>query len=455
MEIFNSAAHMNLFGMREKISRLSKPLLLPFAGIFTRVTALSADVQRLVSLNGGQLDIYDVVNGEELELVSHRSLVPLWTAASRAMSDGVTGWMSLAPPQAKYLLALSSRGTLLAVALGRTIQIYNLNDDGSDSVESVLEIGSNVSTSAFGFTTFRGMIEGLSFEDHDTLLRLEVGKEGQVTELSRVRYLGNPLPRSGSGNTKIEEHDLMEYWKRCRNDVYVDSVELSKTMRGDRNCMLRGLQLLPTASSTSSVLGRFFVAAMTSSKDNAYCLGYLSESKEVTILSRLPCRRDRLALTSVADINNWIDQGNLGTATSRELAKSIPRWDPCNIAQLMTKRPVISVADDCRLMAVYEQGAGQRVSSSNGDVIYLYRLSGKESMQEIGEQDPDPSGNEPTVVRCSSSEAWPFLLTTLQARLISMKLTSSRTAVYHQRFKSRKYVLDVETEEERSQWLIG
>ncbi|KAI9738651.1 MAG: hypothetical protein M1834_008156 [Cirrosporium novae-zelandiae] len=454
-DAFRQAAFACLFGMRDKITRTSETIKMPNTTGTNVIWAKSGDGKTLASFHSGRLEVFDLTH-QTPELVSSRSLYPLWTSVSRAITDGMTSWLSMAPPYATYRLALSSNGEMLAVALARTIQFYDLRpgEEDTDPIELVLNVPVQKPVAA-AWTDVKGVIESIDFTDSDRLLRIRVGREGVVKESARIRYYGIPAARPKFEMDREPEElepprELFEYWKRAANYVFTDSVALSQTLISGESLYLRGMQLLPwSAPTTVGYQGRMFVALLQCQVQSNYCVGVITRLGEAMILSKLPNRFERLTgdwyKNSPSNPLPWVDPANLIATAAEKLTISIPRWDPCNMPQVTTSKPILATADDGELMAVFEPGAAKQYSFCNGGAIYLYRLSGAMAHPYHSEKQTAQPEGAPSRV-----QPWSFLLDTISEEILSLKMQRSSEPG-----ASKTYMLEAETSKRRIRWQLG
>jgi hypothetical protein len=455
--LFDRTAHANLFGMRHHVEKAVEDRVLPDKkGGSATVTAISGDRKKLAMLAGGCVDVYEVQDGD-LQLKSHRELVPLWTSVSRAASDGVSSWISMAPPYATYQIAMSERGDLMAVALGRTIQMYDLrpgHDDATPTEHVLNTCRKERPASSFGWSDIKGVIENVEFVENDTLLRVAMGREGVTTTLTRVLYLGNPPPQWGNEVGACATSDPLSYWKENVHNVLLDSVELAQMFGGEYKISFRGLRLLPRNHTRHSKgpAGRFFATAVQSSMKNHYCLGFVSEQNEVQIVAQMPDRSDRAS-------EEWKER--LGAPSPRKvlssrstdasnLAQSTPRWDLTNIPELKTTQPIVVISEDERLWVMYEPGAGQTFSFASGGAIYVCRLPSS-ATSVTGKVAEDDSIDQAAVNKVTP-QPWPFLLDTLSVNVCGLRFEKESGVPQS---TADRYVLCAETECSTFRWCMS
>lgn len=225
---------------------------------------------RTVTLNDRQIALYDT-SSTPSKLLSTRPINDLKETV------GSGPWLKISPP-ANHDLALSSDGTLLAIAQERTIQIYDLlADPDSFTVNQYI-------TSASGH-----YICGLDFEQNDHVLRVRLSGKGAVL------YCGAP-----PADMKSDVKSNMDHWKSKNGlrHTLLDSHIISmpgEDSTSDQTARLSGLQLLKPFQS-----GYLFAAQRHGGGNSShYILGHIrtsvldntkvlaAEPSSVTVLSRL------------------------------------------------------------------------------------------------------------------------------------------------------------------------
>jgi hypothetical protein len=264
--VYDEAARALMLGMRVKASASADDSL--SARLDKTKLALSKDGKRAVSLHDRTITHYDTTTSEPT-VISTRPINDLRTAI------GGGPWFKCSPTS-MYELALSSDGRMLAIALERTVQIYDL-DTPADSWPVASYI-----TSATGH-----YIAALDFEHNDSLLRVQLSNKGVVV------YLGSPH----EGKSGLEHWQDKGGLKHAFLDASKLSLPSSESVDGAPavSQRLAGLQLLrPFASG-------WLVAAQkhaTNLQSGSYCLVYvpfsqvhghvLTAERAVTVLEDLP-----------------------------------------------------------------------------------------------------------------------------------------------------------------------
>ncbi|KAI5250583.1 hypothetical protein E4T42_04939 [Aureobasidium subglaciale] len=264
--VYDEAARALMLGMRVKASSSSDSSL--SSRLDKSKLARSKDGKRAVSLHDRTITHYDMSSSEP-SIISTRPINDLRTAI------GGGPWFKCSPTS-MYELALSSDGRMLAIALERTIQIYDLST-AADSWPVASYI-----TSATGH-----YIAALDFEHNDSLLRVQLSNKGVVV------YLGSPQ----------EGKPGLEHWqdKGGLKHAFLDASKLALPQSEATDSApavsqrLAGVQLLrPFAHG-------WLVAAQkhaTNVQSGSYCLAHvpfahihghvLTAERAVTILEHLP-----------------------------------------------------------------------------------------------------------------------------------------------------------------------
>lgn len=329
--VYDEAARALMLGMRIKASAS------PDDSLSTRLDktklALSKDGKRAVSLHDRTITHYDTTTPEPT-VISTRPINDLRTA----MGGGP--WFKCSPTS-MYELALSSDGRMLAIALERTIQVYDLNSSpDSWPVASYI-------TSATGH-----YIAALDFEHNDSLLRVQLSNKGVVV------YLGSSK----------EDKPGLEHWqdKGGLKHAFLDASKLSLPQTDPVDGApavsqrLAGLQLL------CSFANGWLVAAQkhaTNVQSGSYCLAYvpfsqihghvLTAERAVTILEDLPVHLSE-------DIQHL--------------------WHDLPSAHI--NHPRFALSPNNSLLAMSENNASFTPTSPSTNRVFLYRLPSSEKLME-------------------------------------------------------------------------
>ncbi|OOG00972.1 hypothetical protein ASPCADRAFT_159394 [Aspergillus carbonarius ITEM 5010] len=434
---FDHIACLNLLGHRTHIDKTESRRDLPEDCTPTTVLAASQDGRKLVALKGSRATVYSHPNKHgrwEFSLAS--SLYPLWTSVCHALIDGgSTGCMALNQRYAKHRIAISSHGHLLAVGLGKTIQIYSLSGS-ADGISSPAEYSINQSNTVFasppnaGYEDTDGVIGAMEFTDDDTLLRVAIDNDTTTFQPTRVRYLGNPQDASN-----YQRHRDLQYWRDNIHHIYLDSASMAVTLgAGEEKIVLRGLRLLPSSYKPTShqhrppqdpsSLSHYFTASIQSPTIKSYCIGFVTISPTspqiVTLTRLLPSRQHHSnppPTTTTSKPTQPAPQTDTEHITTA-LQTATQRWNPTNLPSATTTHPILSISPDNKLLVIYEPGAGHS-SFTSGGALYVYSISDHPSVYK--NPDPVPRVITPTELQSDTDPkgkypppddipAWSFLL---------------------------------------------
>ncbi|GAB7338928.1 hypothetical protein MBLNU457_5607t1 [Dothideomycetes sp. NU457] len=252
-QLYQEAAYTSMLGLQitpceNKHKSLSQRLNAP-------KIAVSSNGTRAATLDSRTITLHDMTQ-PDAPILTTRPINDLRTAA------GGGPWFKCAPTSV-YELALSTNGNLLAIALERTIQIYDLADTSEDAWPVAAYI-----PSASGH-----YIAGLSFSHNDSLLRIELSNKATVV------YLGTPSE---------EQADLAHWGSRSGlRHAFADSSKITTSVPGER---VVGLQLLDKMGQ-----GYLFAAQRhaPAGPPNSYVMGFLEVG---TVHNHLPATQARAKL---------------------------------------------------------------------------------------------------------------------------------------------------------------
>jgi hypothetical protein len=276
LKLFDDAAHTLMLGMHVKREQDTQGGLDgPSKQWFHSGPHVCATTNgtRTVTINNRQICLYDTTV-TPFKLISKRPINDLKETV------GSGPWLKISP-LTNSDLALSSDGTLLAIAQDRTVQIYDLLAD-SDS----FTVNQYISSASGHY------ICGLSFEQNDHVLRVQLSGRGVVL------YCGAP-PSEEKSSGKAD----MEHWKSKNGlrhtmlDSHILTVpeDTTKATSTDPSARLSGLQLLKPFQS-----GYLFAAQRHGGGQSShYVLGHvrtsaphnttapIAEPNSVSILAKL------------------------------------------------------------------------------------------------------------------------------------------------------------------------
>lgn len=326
------------------------------------VSATTPDGRKTAVLSGAQVTIHHHDTNTRFAILLTQSLYPLWPSTCRGLLDGAgAGGRGVDQGYAKHRLAVATDANVVAVALGKTIQVYEYGPAlgaVQDPAEYVVGQNPGASTSFISsicrlgpnYHETDGVVDALEFVEGDALLRVTIEKESNANRSTRVRYLGDPSVQMSG----------LAYWKRSLNRVYLDTVALATNLpNNDYKTAFKGLRLLPATEEGSS---RCFVAALQTQDTQGYCIGSISPTSTVTMLHHLPSKP---APASSHESTNSADVLNRA---------SLSRWDPVHLPSANAQSPLLCTSEDNRILAVYEPGAGHSYRYLGGGAIYVYCL---------------------------------------------------------------------------------
>ncbi|EMD00991.1 hypothetical protein BAUCODRAFT_61022 [Baudoinia panamericana UAMH 10762] len=310
-----------------------------------RVTA-AASGKRTVTINDRTITLFDT-SGSEQRVLMQRPVNDLREAV------GGGPWLKV-PPTPYHEAALSSDGTLLAIAQERIIQIVDLS-----AAPDSFTVNEHI-TSATGH-----YICGLEFEQNDHVLRVRLSGKGAVL------YLGRPLAAVDS-----TEQATIEHWKSRAGlrHVFLDSSLLSvvtQAPQDDSTGRVSGLQLLRPFEG-----GYLFAAQKHGGNESShYIIGHLRasvpangtaltvEPRSVTVLARLE---------SFLSAWNWTLNG--------KAENGMGLWE--NMPSAHEHHPNFALSPDGSLIAIAERDkkATRPVPMMQ---LFMYRLPNKHKLRKI------------------------------------------------------------------------
>ncbi|EAW07708.1 F-box protein [Aspergillus clavatus NRRL 1] len=439
-------AHRTLLDRRLGVEKQASKRLLP-AGYSSPSTtvALSPDGTKVVALKGARIMLHDFHRDTcTSSFALSRSLYPVWACVCRALVYGAgagagTSPLAFSERYAKSHIALSSRGDLVAVALGRTIQIYDLAEKTLAQPPAEFVLGDKTTEFVVApppqtYQETDGVVESVAFAgDDDLLLRVVIGRESGSSAHIRVRYLGDPA-RASSTSTSAEsdvasnterDRDRLAYWRANLNRIYLDSAALAASLSQptySEPISLTGLLVLP--NSLASRLSpyptepsyTYFLCALHQGFKNSYCLARTPTPSTTSTSSQPPAPPTILFTfpTRPSDPNHLSTDKLLAATTPESTftqhirSLSHQRWDVANLPAATAAAPVLAVADDGALFAVYEPGAGHSYRGSGG-AVYVYSLAGVGGGPTEGEREEIP--------------AWSFLLDIVDVEVEGIRVT--------------------------------
>ncbi|RDH38816.1 hypothetical protein BDQ94DRAFT_134698 [Aspergillus welwitschiae] len=391
---FCQIACLNLLGHRTHIDKTASRRALPEDCTPTTILATSQDGLKMATLKGARATIFTRSNKQSSwEYTLASTLYPLWTSVYRALMDGggTGSGMALNPRYGKRCIAISSQGHLIAVGLGKTLQIYSLSADEDNGISSPAEYSLDqhdvihAASPSAGYEETDGVIDSLEFTDDDTLLRVAINQDTTAFQPNRVRYLGNPSALKYSPHHNNPTH--LQYWRENIHHIHLDSASMAVTLgAGEEKVVFRGLRLLPSSykpttttpqiSSLPHSSSHYFTASLQSGPTAAYCIGHIAisssppTSQQVSITRLLPSRQHHTLPPSNTDLKT--------TPPSSQTATTIPRWNPLNLPIASSTTPILSISQDNKLLVIYEPDSSSQGGGGGG--IYVYCIEECESV---------------------------------------------------------------------------
>ncbi|KAE8349102.1 hypothetical protein BDV28DRAFT_141926 [Aspergillus coremiiformis] len=473
---FAQITRLNLLHCRQDIQKSVTQRDLPQECTPTTVASASTDGRKLVCLKGGRVTVYEREDGTSpWEYSRGITLCSQWTSVARAMLEGgSTCCTSINQQYAKQSIAVSSQGDLIAIGLGRTIQIYSLRNNHSDDLlspaEYVLGQGDSLTSTTRGhYEDTDGVVDSLEFADDDTLLRVAINRETTIHQPTRVRYLGCPTP--------ARKPDL-HYWRESINRIYLDSAALSVALAGqdEYRLIFRGLRLLsPSFPATqqqqqqpppqedqqtappAQESTRYFIASLQSGVIHGYCIGTATPitsntPQTVKIHRLLPSAYFRPGDGISGSRTAELPQLNPPLPSSKcdeqhiryNLLDTVPRWSAANLPSATFPSPLLSISPDNKILALYEPSGNYSPTIVSGGSLYLYCLANCRPVYQPGPQRfkqptektslPHQPANNPddklsVDTRYPSPDivpSWPFLLDKVPVDIDCLEVKQSR-----------------------------
>ncbi|PLN85441.1 hypothetical protein BDW42DRAFT_182963 [Aspergillus taichungensis] len=361
---FDQIARINLLSYRTNVRKTVSKQTFPSGYKTSNVQASSSNGHITVDLGGARLRVYDNHQAPWEFPVVPSLYPPGKSIYGNLIKKAKAPYIPINERYAKYCLAVSSRGDILAVALGKKIQIYSLRR-GDDTIRATpVEYTLNQTDKVFRFApraTFEdtdGVVKSLEFTDDDALLRVCIDRETTSYRPSRVRYLGNP-------DLALNGNPDRSYWQASLNHIYLDTVALAldlashdarhRARHDNRRCFLRGLRLLPSSfhihsqhrhlhnhhcyhtrrMSRTDMTIRYFIAALQTCLVDGYAIGSILNASypagKVQIHRVIPSRYyipEPLAAGPYSQIPQSYNNDNNMTPTGSSLHYTVPRDQP-------------------------------------------------------------------------------------------------------------------------------
>ncbi|KAM3419311.1 hypothetical protein BST61_g5246 [Cercospora zeina] len=349
---FDKAARCLMYGItteraHDSPASMTKGSRLGFP-VSPRVIA-TPDGNVLVSLNGREISLYDT-SKESPKLKARRSLNDLKETV------GSGPWLKV-DSNTYNELALSSNGSLLAVAQERTIQIYDLNaDPDSFTVNEYV-------ASATGHS-----ICGIDFEQRDHLLRVRLSGKGTVV------YLGTPAPADTQGRVADLEH-----WKSKAGlrHVFLDSSLLlaraGENDAADLGTRVSGVQLLGPFEQ-----GYLFAGQQHGGGDSShYVLGHVQSTTAQT-LGIMTTQPETVCI--LARLESYLSSWKYTLEASTE--EGLGMWENMPSAHEHHPRFAVTSGGGCDLLALAERDK-KRIRPAPLTQLFLYRIPDRSQLRSM------------------------------------------------------------------------
>jgi hypothetical protein len=351
LKLFDDASHTLMLGMQVKREKVSEGTLdVPSRQWFHSGPHVCATTNgtRTVTINDRQIALYDTTT-LPFKLVSKRPINDLKETV------GSGPWLKISP-LANSDLALSSDGTLLAIAQERTIQIYDLLAD-SDS----FTVNQYISSASGHY------ICGLSFEDNDHVLRVQLSGRGAVL------YCGAP-----SENPKSTTKATMTHWKSKLGlrhsllDSHTLTVPTSSPATTDASARLSGLQLLAPFQK-----GHLFAAQHHGGSESShYVLGHVITSTPHNSPAPIV---EPSSVTILAKLESFLSAWDYTLHCLKTPESGFGLWESTPSAH--EHHPSFALAPQAELLVLAERDK-KRIRPSPLAQVYAYRLPSEKEMRE-------------------------------------------------------------------------
>ncbi|PNS19848.1 hypothetical protein CAC42_7815 [Sphaceloma murrayae] len=288
--------------------------------------AYSSDLRRLVSLNARTLKLFAEPPVPESSQSDREVLSQVILNDVRSKSR--QGPILRNAPSCVFEIALASKSSLVAVALDRIVQVYDMSAPNEPPAAAFL------SAAAGHFVT------GVSFEADDSLLRISLSNKGVVL------YLGSPQ----AGGVATESS--LDYWRSDRGLKHVLLNSTLLTYRASPTDRLACLQLLRRYDTG------FLASAQRHRGSTA--LGY---TLVFVPIQALGTSATTSAITSVVDL-----AASHGQADSSSIF-----WSATPLVKEQA-RPRYCVSPDDKLLAIVEEGSSHYTPARTENRIFVWRL---------------------------------------------------------------------------------
>ncbi|KAL4882973.1 hypothetical protein BJY04DRAFT_185503 [Aspergillus karnatakaensis] len=422
--LFRKVCHKNLIGMRRTAriqSHHSKPQTRRVGDIPIRSHQQQLQFARLRGLT---LELHGpggISKATEIQL--NPSIYPTFDAVPQIWSHNYNQRLFGARASARFQVAVSSCGELVAVALGTKINVYLLRPTKAQTVKTPLFAAAQISDDLLD------SIQSLEFTSDDQLLRCDIhGAEGDYVKYLGSRESGRKIPVAGRDMYWMRDctggSEKVRQWRKGLTTVYLDSRIVEEGIRGGLGMAvsLRGLRVFnppgrPAGDHPDEYASeRYFFALLREGPcGDRYVVGSLTAEGAVRILQQIQSRPTA--------------QGYLGGYSVTEKAISIEekgeqvdRWDTANLPTAYCYDPLLAISDDGKMLAILEPSHGQVQGAGYVCAADLY---------------PDTETSERV-------KASPLVLSTLEHELDSLHISKDPDAV--------SYTVRARSHEQEMQW---
>lgn len=354
LKLFDDAAHTLMLGMQVKSEKA------PSGGLDVTSrqwyhsgphVCATTNGSRTVTINDRQIALYDTT-ATPFKLISKRPINDLKETV------GSGPWLKISP-LANSDLALSSDGTMLAIAQERTIQIYDLLAE-SDS----FTVNQYISSASGHY------ICGLNFEENDHVLRVQLSGRGAVL------YCGAP-----PADLKSKAKANIEHWKSKSGlrhmllDSHVLSVpndDAATTTSTDQSARLSGLQILKPFQS-----GYLFAAQRHGGGQSShYVLGHVRASTPDGMSAPIA---EPSSVTILAKLESFLSGWDFTLHCLQNAETGFGLWETTPSAH--EHHPSFALSPQANLLILAERDK-KRVRPSPLSQLYAYRLPSESKMRE-------------------------------------------------------------------------
>lgn len=354
LKLFDDAAHTLMLGMQVKQEKAMQGTMdMPCRQWYHSGPHVCATTNgsRTVTINDRQIALYDT------------TVTPFRLISKRPINDlketvGSGPWLKISP-LTNSDLALSSDGTLLAIAQERTIQIYDLLAD-SDS----FTVNQYISSASGHY------ICGLNFEENNHMLRVQLSGRGAVL------YCGAPpQDRNSTEKAGIEHWKSKSGLRHMLLDSHIltvpDDGEVTATS-ADQSARLSGLQLLRPFES-----GYLFAAQRHGGGQSShYVLGHVRASIPHNTTAPIV---EPSSVTILAKLESFLSGWDFTLHCLKNAETGFGLWETTPSAH--EHHPSFALSPQTDMLVLAERDK-KRVRPSPLAQLYAYRLPSESQMRD-------------------------------------------------------------------------